>query len=497
METKIIIKAQETAGKIFASIAAKIREATRAARDFIKARPSIAGVAAAARNLASVVAGPVVRGFKRAGSAALKFAKELMTVKGFARIVGGALKGLLTGGLVGIVGVAAMAGRALGAMRESLERTEESAGGAGAAATETAEDFNQAAVKTAQAAEAAKVAFGAFGDVGTGFIQRAGSVTEAVTKQAQDAAAAAAIAKDALDDTAAGLGEGTTAASRFGSALDRIGAAFTKAKDKVMAAIAKAITPALEALADMMESPEFQAFVDLLAKDLADAAVKVAAWIVNTAIPAIAAFIDEVNKAGGPIEWIKSKWEDLKNTVIRVIAIVIGLTALWARKLKEFFDGIKTKATEVWDFVKEAAIGFGTAVLAAAETAFQNVANVVITRINRVLAKLNEFIGYVNGMLETAGIKITVPKIPYLDALAAGGIVTRPTMALMGERGPEAVVPLDRMGEFMRQGQGESKVEINVTVPPNTPNPVAFGQRVGSSIVGELRRRGQSLPALG
>lgn len=39
-------------------------------------------------------------------------------------------------------------------------------------------------------------------------------------------------------------------------------------------------------------------------------------------------------------------------------------------------------------------------------------------------------------------------------ALAAGGIVTRPTLAMLGERGPEAVVPLDRNGfDYDRLGQ--------------------------------------------
>jgi hypothetical protein len=33
-----------------------------------------------------------------------------------------------------------------------------------------------------------------------------------------------------------------------------------------------------------------------------------------------------------------------------------------------------------------------------------------------------------------------------IPALANGGIVTGPTLALIGEAGPEAVVPLDRMG---------------------------------------------------
>ncbi len=41
------------------------------------------------------------------------------------------------------------------------------------------------------------------------------------------------------------------------------------------------------------------------------------------------------------------------------------------------------------------------------------------------------------------GFDIGVPQIPYL---AKGGLVTRPTLAMVGEAGPEAVIPLSKMG---------------------------------------------------
>jgi hypothetical protein len=49
------------------------------------------------------------------------------------------------------------------------------------------------------------------------------------------------------------------------------------------------------------------------------------------------------------------------------------------------------------------------------------------------------------------GVGLAVP------AMAAGGIVTSPTLALIGESGPEAVVPLSRMGSM-----GGGGVTINV-----------------------------------
>jgi hypothetical protein len=41
------------------------------------------------------------------------------------------------------------------------------------------------------------------------------------------------------------------------------------------------------------------------------------------------------------------------------------------------------------------------------------------------------------------GKGFSVPNIPML---ANGGIVTGPTLAMIGERGPEAVIPLNRAG---------------------------------------------------
>jgi hypothetical protein len=47
-----------------------------------------------------------------------------------------------------------------------------------------------------------------------------------------------------------------------------------------------------------------------------------------------------------------------------------------------------------------------------------------------------------------------------LIGLAAGGIVTSPTPAIVGESGPEAVIPLERLGAL--GGSREPKVEVNI-----------------------------------
>jgi hypothetical protein len=47
--------------------------------------------------------------------------------------------------------------------------------------------------------------------------------------------------------------------------------------------------------------------------------------------------------------------------------------------------------------------------------------------------------------------------------MADGGVVTRATTITAGEAGPEAIIPLDRLGEFTVGGSGGATVNINVT----------------------------------
>ncbi|GAA4707461.1 Phage-related minor tail protein [Promicromonospora umidemergens] len=81
-------------------------------------------------------------------------------------------------------------------------------------------------------------------------------------------------------------------------------------------------------------------------------------------------------------------------------------------------------------------------------------------------AAINNVIGAWNGFSLTIGggtiAGVTLPSAtlntPNIPFLADGGIVTAPTLAMIGEgRGPEAVVPLDRLGDFMDNVNASAK----------------------------------------
>lgn len=79
---------------------------------------------------------------------------------------------------------------------------------------------------------------------------------------------------------------------------------------------------------------------------------------------------------------------------------------------------------------------------------------------------------------------ISTPNIPFL---ADGGIVTRPTLAVIGEAGDEAVIPLDRLGGM----GGGTNVQIMVTVAP-TASPEETGRQIQRALDAYYRVGGRA-----
>ncbi len=82
----------------------------------------------------------------------------------------------------------------------------------------------------------------------------------------------------------------------------------------------------------------------------------------------------------------------------------------------------------------------------------------LMTAIRKALDGLNPAVGFAAGVGLIALGSLIESKIP---KLATGGIVTRPTNALIGENGPEAVIPLGRMqGMFNNGGSGTITMRV-------------------------------------
>jgi hypothetical protein len=163
-----------------------------------------------------------------------------------------------------------------------------------------------------------------------------------------------------------------------------------------------------------------------------------------------------------------------------ILLVVLALGALVAafilayknsesfRKIVDkLFGAIKTGVTVSVDFIK----GFLESVMGFYKSIFNGIAKLW----NNTIGKLSFSVpDWVPGL---GGKGFSVPNIPML---AEGGIVNSPTLAMIGEKGPEAVVPLDRY----RGGGGD--VTINVT------GGLATSAEIGESVVNALRAYSRS-----
>jgi phage-related protein len=96
-------------------------------------------------------------------------------------------------------------------------------------------------------------------------------------------------------------------------------------------------------------------------------------------------------------------------------------------KVGEFFSGIGTK--------------IGDAVAGAAKSAINWVLEKAIGIINGFISGINFAIGIIN---KIPGVEITKLSALEVPKFARGGVVDRPTLAVVGEAGQEAVMPLER-----------------------------------------------------
>jgi hypothetical protein len=101
-----------------------------------------------------------------------------------------------------------------------------------------------------------------------------------------------------------------------------------------------------------------------------------------------------------------------------------------------------------------------------------------VAYVNKQLAKARKSGGKLTKKERTAIEKLAAELGVAVPAMAKGGIVNKPTLALIGEAGPEAVVPLNRNN--MPMGN-----TINLTVNAGMG---ADGNQIGREIVDAIKR---------
>ena len=80
---------------------------------------------------------------------------------------------------------------------------------------------------------------------------------------------------------------------------------------------------------------------------------------------------------------------------------------------------------------------------------FHGIINRIVTGLNNMITGLNNFRVDIPGWMGGGSFGFNIPLLPSIPALARGGIVDAPTLAMVGENGREAVLPLENNTGWM------------------------------------------------
>jgi hypothetical protein len=198
------------------------------------------------------------------------------------------------------------------------------------------------------------------------------------------------------------------------------------------------------------------------------------------------------------------------NPIVKVITLIGALAAgviLLVNWLVELYGGWTKLFTDIsagfvafilaigkgLDKIDDFFLAVFQGLAAIAKGSINGVITVIEGFINRVIGGVNTLVDMINNVLtagKVIGIDVKLGKIPPLNIprLAEGGIVLpRPggVLANIGEGGQaEAVIPLNRLGDFTGNGNG-----VNITINTVAGDPVAI-ERIVLDAISRANRRG-------
>lgn len=254
--------------------------------------------------------------------------------------------------------------------------------------------------------------------------------------------------------------DGVASANDFNDAMDRLKATLTGDLLKAGASLAQTLVPVLEKVVGFLarlfewfgnlQGPT-QAFILVIAGLVA--AISPVASIISTVLGLLAMLPPAFTAALGPIGLV----------IAAVGALVTAFMYAYehSEKFRNIVNAVFTKVKEVVgtviEFIKER-----MAIMLSSFTNAIEFIKSIPDRVRAIVQKIKDFIKLPHFSLtgELSLIPPSVPKIS-VDWYAKGGIFNSPTIAGIGEAGPEAVVPLAKLWEQMEK-MNSGGVVVNV-----------------------------------
>lgn len=234
-------------------------------------------------------------------------------------------------------------------------------------------------------------------------------------------------------------GQAAQAFEDLSNAAEDLGAIFLP----VLASLAQGLSAVAKWFTDL--PPGIQTFIAVIAGIVA--AVGPVVFVVGKLAGAFQTVIGVFNLL--KIALLTNPFTALAVAVAAIAALIIlnwdkiwsFLQQVWGN-IQKALGGLVKFFTDAWDGLVKATTG-----------AWEAVAGIIKGAINAVIDVINGLFGFLNGIqigipevnvgpVHIGGGTIDPFNIPLIPHLASGGIVDGPTLALIGEQGKEAVVPL-------------------------------------------------------
>lgn len=249
--------------------------------------------------------------------------------------------------------------------------------------------------------------------------------------------------KKQWDDT------GNTLLTKFGEFRDSIKEIWNNLYENILKPVWQSIIDAIDTLWDKHLKRLWESFLSFTSK-VGEALLTVwnnflaplINWILEVFGPT---FVDIFNMVKDAVINVVGKLIDNFSGFLDFLGGLMDfITGVFSLNWEKAWNGIKTMFESLWNGLVGAVkspinqiIGFINTMVSAVVSAV----NTVIRALNTISVDVPDWVPGIGG--ETFGFnlnQITAPKIPYL---AKGGIIDQPTLAMVGERGKEAVVPLE------------------------------------------------------
>ena len=286
-------------------------------------------------------------------------------------------------------------------------------------------------------------------------------------------------------------------ANAFNDSLDTMKAVGMVAFQQLGTTLAAYLAPAMEKIVDVVG--RFAAWLTNLDPQVL-AIIATVAGVLAVLAPLLI-IIGQIATGVGAIISVISVFSLLAGPVGIVIAVIAALVAVGVLLYKNW-DTIKAKAIEFKDNVVATFNNFKTQVI----TTFNNIKTAIITPIQNAIDKVKAIIdkikswfpiniGKIFSNLKLPHFKLTGKfslkdmTVPHLsvDWYAQGGIFDQPTIAGIGESGPEAVVPLDKFWKKLDEMAAGQNIVININGANADPREIA--EEVKRVLITETNQR--------